>query len=209
MKIVTCIFRVLAKMHLLAGKIYRRMLMYLYRPMFASHGKNFRFDPYGFYTFNTIRVGDDVYLGYRPIVMATESNITIGSKVMFGPEVVVLGGNHNTSVVGKFACDVHEKLPENDLDVIIEDDVWIGSRAIILHGVVIGRGSIVGAGTVVTKNVPPYAIAAGVPARVVKFRWDVDTIIKHEATLYPPEKRLSRESLLASREEELVKGLKR
>ncbi len=174
--------------------------MYMYRPLFASYGKNFRFDPYGLYTFGTIRVGDDVNLGYRPIVSATESTITIGSKVMFGPEVVVLGGNHNMSVVGKFAFNVTEKLPQNDLDVIIEDDVWIGSRAIILHGVVIGRGAIVAAGAVVSRSVPPYAVAAGVPARVIKYRWDVDLIMQHEEILYPPQKRLSKETLLSSRQ---------
>jgi acetyltransferase-like isoleucine patch superfamily enzyme len=195
------LLRILAKMHIFAGKVYRRLLMYVYRPLFASYGKNFRFDPRGLYTFGTIRVGDDVNLGYRPIVSATESTITIGSKVMFGPEVVVLGGNHNMSVIGKFAYDVKEKLPQNDMDVIIEDDVWIGSRAIILHGVTIGRGAIVAAGAVVSRSVPPYAVAAGVPARVIKYRWDVDNILRHEEILYPPEKRLSKETLLRSRQE--------
>jgi acetyltransferase-like isoleucine patch superfamily enzyme len=88
-----------------------------------------------------------------------------------------------------------EKLPENDLDVVIEDDVWIGTRAIILHGVTIGRGAIIGAGAVVTKNVPPYAIVGGVPAKIIKFRWDVATILWHEAALYPQQQRLSRNVL--------------
>jgi maltose O-acetyltransferase len=112
---------------------------------------------------------------------------------MFGPQVAVIGGRHNTSVVGRFMIDVTEKRPEDDLGVVIQDDVWVGARAIILRGVVIGRGSIVGAGALVTKSVPPYAIVVGVPARVVRFRWDVETILEHEAALYPPEKRLTRD----------------
>jgi len=137
-------------------------------------------------------VGDDVNVGDRPILLASESKIHIGNHVMFGPEVVILAGDHNTSEIGRFMTDVHEKLPENDRDVILEDDVWVGSRAIILKGVTLGRGCIIAAGSVVTKSVPPYAVAAGVPARVVKFRWNIETILKHEALLYPPDKRYDR-----------------
>jgi acetyltransferase-like isoleucine patch superfamily enzyme len=71
------------------------------------------------------------------------------------------------------------------------DDVWIGTRAIILHGVTIGRGSVVAAGAVVTRSVPPYAVVAGVPSRVIKFRWPPEIIIQHEEKLYPINQRLS------------------
>jgi acetyltransferase-like isoleucine patch superfamily enzyme len=73
----------------------------------------------------------------------------------------------------------------DDRDVVISDDVWIGTRAIILHGVTIGRGAVVAGGAVVTKNVPPYAIVGGIPARVLRYRWDAETISRHEAILYP------------------------
>jgi acetyltransferase-like isoleucine patch superfamily enzyme len=96
--------------------------------------------------------------------------------------------------------DVHDKRPDDDLGVIIEDDVWIGARAIVLRGVTIGRGAIVGAGSLVTKNIPPYAIAVGSPAKTIKFRWDVETILEHEAKLYPPEKRFSRDAIQQIRE---------
>lgn len=153
------------------------------------------FDPDGMYSYGTIHVGDDVSL--EGCLMATRSQIKIGSKVMFGPEVIIRGGNHTTSYVGRFMMDVrdNEKRAEDDLGVVIEDDVWLGARAIILHGVTIGRGSVIAAGAVVTKSIPPYAIAGGVPARVIKFRWDVDTILRHEEALYLPEKRKTREEL--------------
>ena len=60
--------------------------------------------------------------------------------------------------------------------ILIGDDVWIGERAVILSGVEIGRGAIVAAGAVVSKSIPPYAIAAGVPAKVIKYRFDDDLI---------------------------------
>ncbi len=174
--------------------------MFLYRPLFGGYGENFRFDPVGVYSFGNIFVGDDVFLGVRPTLMAAKSRITIGNHVMFGPEVAIIGGRHNTSEIGKFMASIHVKRDDDDLGVTIEDDVWIGTRAIVLRGVRIGRGAIVGAGSVVTKHVPPYALAFGNPAKVAKFRWDVDTIIEHEKLVYPPGKRFSREELLKHRE---------
>lgn len=114
---------------------------------------------------------------------------------MFGPHVTIIGGNHNTALVGRAMYDVTEKRERDDLDVTIEDDVWIGTRAIILSGVTVGRGAIVGAGAVVTRDVPPYAVVVGSPARIVRFRWDVESIQSHENALYPPEARIPRETL--------------
>lgn len=176
-------------------RLSRYIRMRLLLPLFRSHGSNVRFDPDGLYSFGTISLGSDVSLGLRPLLMAAESTIRIGSKVMFGPYVSILAGNHNTAQLGKAMFDVREKRKEDDADVIIEDDVWIGSHATILKGVTVGRGGIVGAGAVVTKDVPPYAIVAGSPARLVKFRWDVETIQRHEAALYPPGSRISAEVL--------------
>jgi len=83
--------------------------------------------------------------------------------------------------------------------VTVEDDVWIGSRAIILSGVTVGRGSIVAAGAVVTRSVPPYSVVGGCPARVIRFRWDVETILLHEDAVYGPELRLTEAELRESR----------
>ena len=76
-----------------------------------------------------------------------------------------------------------EKLPENDQDVIICDDVWIGANVTVLKGVNIGCGSIVAAGEVVTKNIPPYSIAGGVPARVIKDRFSPEELKLHLSML--------------------------
>jgi acetyltransferase-like isoleucine patch superfamily enzyme len=65
-------------------------------------------------------------------------------------------------------------------DIIIEDDVWIGVNAVILGDVKIGRGAVVGAGSIVTKNIPPYAIVAGNPAKVIKQRFTPEQIEKLE-----------------------------
>jgi len=181
-------------------RIWRRLRMYLLLPLFREHGQNIWLDPDGFYSFDNIVLGSDITLGYRPVLLASESILQIGSKVMFGPHVTVVGGNHNTSEIGRFMYDVKEKRPEDDRGVLIEDDVWIGSNAVILQGVTVGRGSIVAAGSVVTKSVPPYAIVAGNPARVIKFRWDVDTLIRHERMLYIEGLRISEGKLRDAQE---------
>jgi acetyltransferase-like isoleucine patch superfamily enzyme len=173
----------------------RRPLMVPMCALFGSHGRRFRFDPWGRYCYPNIHVGDDVNLGYRPILLALHSEIRIGNHVMFGPRVVVIGGGHNTTVPGRFMSDVLEKTGNEDLGVTIEDDIWVGAGAVILRGVRVGRGSVIGAGSVVTKSVPPYAIVVGNPARLIRFRWDVDTIVRHEQSLYPPEERYTRAQL--------------
>lgn len=164
-------------------------------PLFGHHGKNFNFDPDGSYIFSNIFCGDDVNLGYKPIIKAALSKIIIGNKVMLGYNVTIIGGNHNTSKIGKFMYDVKEKRPTDDFGVIIEDDVWIGSNATILCGVTVGRGSIVAAGAIVTKDVAPYSVVGGVPARTIKYRWTLDQVLVHESQLYPQERRYSKTQL--------------
>jgi len=185
----------------IASGLWRRLRVVFLRRAFARHGRNFHFDPNGTYSFHTITVGDDVDLGLRPTLMATRGQIRIGNHVMFGPEVTIRGGNHRIDLVGRYMKSVTdaEKRPEDDRGVVIEDDVWIGTRAIILHGTTISRGAVVGAGAVVGRFVPPYAVVCGAPARVVRFRWDVNTILAHEKALYPPNDRLTREALEKAR----------
>ena len=108
-------------------------------------------------------------------------------------------GNH-MMVVGKFYRTVtnEDKAQSGqvfDKDVIVEEDVWIGCNVTLLSGAHVGRGSIVAAGAVVAKSTPPYAVIGGVPAKFIKFKWTIDEILEHEATLYPEEERFSREEL--------------
>jgi acetyltransferase-like isoleucine patch superfamily enzyme len=96
---------------------------------------------------------------------------------------IFLGGNHRTDWVTTFPFPVFwaaardvEGHPTTKGDVEIGNDVWIGAEAMILSGVRIGDGAVIGAGSVVAADVPPYAIAAGNPARTVRFRFDPETI---------------------------------
>lgn len=173
------------------SKVFRHLRMHLLKALFGKVGRGFRFDPDGLYTYRNIYVGDDVNLGVRPILMAELSEIRIGNHVMFGPEVVLIGGGHNMKGVGTYMTQMHEKTGNEDLGVTIGDDVWVGARAVLLRGVNVGRGAVVAAGAVVTKSVPPYAVVGGNPARVLGFRWDAETIFKHEELLYPVDECIS------------------
>ncbi|MBP7508929.1 MAG: hypothetical protein KA807_14020 [Prolixibacteraceae bacterium] len=101
---------------------------------------------------------------------------------MFGPCVHIHGGNHIVNEIGIYMDEV-QKEPGSDGIVIIEDDVWIGANAIILCGVHIGKGSVIGAGSIVTKDVPPYSISVGNPAKTIKMRFTEEEIDIHERTL--------------------------
>lgn len=145
-------------------------------------------------------VGDGSSIPKGSTFYCTEAPLTIGKKVIFGPCPTIITGDHRIDVVGKFIMDSHDKLPENDAPVTIEDDVWAGCNVTIFKGVTIGRGSVIAAGAVVTKSCPPYSIIGGVPAKILKFRFTVDAVIEHEKALYPKSQRLSREMLERQRQ---------
>lgn len=105
-------------------------------------------------------------------------------------------GNH-ARCIGTFVGDITEaNKPEGyDQDVVVEEDVWIGSNVTLLSGVMIGRGTTVAAGAVVSKSMPPYCVCGGIPARFIKFYWTIDQILEHEKKLYSEEKRYTKETL--------------
>lgn len=187
------IFKALSSFHLCYRKAFDRLLMFLYRHQFRECGKNVVFYPtFSDIYYRHVSVGNDVFIGPGASFMALISSISIGDKVMFGPNVTIRGGNHSTHIIGKLMADYRNSDKEgiDDQPVTIENDVWVGTGAIILKGVRIGRGAIIAAGAVVTREVPPYAIAGGIPARVIRYRWSKEDIIEHEKIAYPPEKRI-------------------
>lgn len=146
-----------------------------------------------------LSVGDGTSIPKGSTLYCTEAPLIIGRKVIFGPNPTIITGDHRIDVIGRYIMDSHEKLPENDAPVVIEDDVWCGANVTILKGVTIGRGSVVAAGAVVTKSCPPYSIVGGVPARILKYRFTVEECLLHEKTLYPLSQQFSKKQLIASR----------
>lgn len=154
-----------------------------------------------------IYIGNGVSLGAGITMFATRAKIYIGDKTFTGPNVTIMTGDHPFDIKGAYMADNmknklsaagHDITPY-DADVRIDEDVWIGCNVTILKGVHIGRGSIIAAGSVVTKSFPPYSIVGGVTSKLLKYRWTIDEIIEHEKKLYHSDKRLTREYLENSR----------
>ena len=118
----------------------------------------------GYYR-NEMRVGDQTWIGQQ-CFFHSAGGISIGARVGVGPGVKILTSVH--SEAGRETPVLFS--PIETAPVVIEDDADLGVNSVILPGVTVGRGAIVGAGAVVTEDVPPYAVVAGVPARVLRMR---------------------------------------
>lgn len=144
-----------------------------------------------------IRVGNGTYGPVTVFQFDTCGFLRIGNYCSIAPEVTFLTG-------GEHACGTISTYPyksrllgeyvdtQTKGDITVEDDVWLGYGATILSGVHIGQGAIVAAGAVVTKDVPPYAVVGGVPAKVMKYRFPPEMI---EALLKVDYSRLSDEMI--------------
>lgn len=110
-------------------------------------------------------IGDNVGIAQNCFIQVRGS-VKIGNNVIFGPDVSVFSENHNFE---------NPDLPvnvqgETRKGVTIEDGVWIGTRSVVLDGITVGKNSIVAAGSIVNKDVPPYSIVGGVPAKIIRMR---------------------------------------
>lgn len=132
--------------------------------------------------FNKVSVGDFSSIGHHVFFNALRKEIIIGNYVMVAPYVMFITQNHDFSVVGLPMRDTGYPIASDNCykEIIVEDDVWIGSHAIILKGVTIHKGAVIAAGAIVTKDVPPYAIVGGIPAKIIKFRFNEIQILEHE-----------------------------
>ena len=143
----------------------------LKRWIFRQAGKDVDIaDGVVFSGYKSITGGDNFGFGKGCRVYAA-GGITIGSHVMIAPYVTLITSNHRYKTQCSSEGNYDEFKP-----IVIHGDVWIGERAIILPGVTIGRGAIVGAGAVVSRNVPEFAVVVGNPAQVVKYR-NADPVI--------------------------------
>ena len=145
------------------GKFAKKMRAKTAKHFLAYVGENVNIEKGAVIT-STMEVGDRSGVG---INAKMHGKVVIGKDVMMGPECIVYTRNHAFADTTIPMCEqgILEEKP-----VIIGDDVWIGGRVIILPGVKVGSHSIIGAGAVVTKDVPDYAIVGGNPAKVIKYR---------------------------------------
>jgi maltose O-acetyltransferase len=142
----------------------RAIRAFICKRLFASFGKKVNIEPKViFFNMSQSEIGDYSGIGMRSYV----GTVKIGRDVMIGEEFMAYSRNHEFKDV---SLPMRMQGWQEDRPIIIEDDVWIGARVTILPGVKIGRGAIIGAGSVVTSDIPPYCIVAGNPARIIRSR---------------------------------------
>lgn len=107
----------------------------------------------------------------------------------------IVTGNHRKTVGVPYIVVGSYHINDKETDIIIEEDVWIGINCTLLAGAHICRGAIIGACSMVNKEIPPYAVAVGSPAKIIASVFTIDQIIEHEKQIYPEEERFSREYL--------------
>ena len=128
-----------------------------------------------------IEAGAYSWIGPRSIIYP---KVHIGRFTMLASDVTIVGGDHNykTAGVPTVFAGRGELRP-----TVIGDDVWVGTHSIIMTGIHIGNGAIIAAGSVVTKDVEPYTIVGGAPARFIKMRFSEEEIREHELILQEPD----------------------
>jgi galactoside O-acetyltransferase len=113
----------------------------------------------------SMRIGKNVFINYGSFLSADGGGLTIGDDCKLAMDVVIVCGKHGINRDHPVREQRYSGYP-----VVIGDDVWVGTKAIILGGISIGDGAVIGAGAVVSKNVAPYEIVGGVPARNIGYR---------------------------------------
>lgn len=164
----------------LSKELFLAVLLFMqtnFKYRFARVGRKVRLDKDLFVLPNFVSLGDHVYIGrYSYITVPAE----IGHFSMLASSVAFVGDDHVYNCPGLPMTLSGRGVPK---PVILGDDVWIGHGTIVRSGVRIGNGAIIGAGSVVTKDVPPYSIYAGSPARFIKMRFTEPEQARHEAML--------------------------
>lgn len=163
---------------------YMRVYLPYLRKSFASCGNDVVISDGARIAGNdNISFGDDVYIGPQALLYTTKAKLTFGNHITVGPRLTIITGDHRTDVVGEYMKKVGDdnKLPENDKDVVIEDDVWIGVNVNIFKGVTIGRGSVIAGAATVVKDVSPYSVY--ISKDKVLPRFTKEQIVEHEKKL--------------------------
>lgn len=146
----------------------------LLKKIFAETGKNCYVEPplranWGIHT----HVGDNFYANFN-LTLVDDTDIYIGNNVLIGPNVTLVTGTHPVRP------DIRSRAAQFNLPVLIGDNVWLGANVTVLPGVSIGENSVVGAGSVVTKDIPANSVCYGVPCRVQRKISDDDMLFYHK-----------------------------
>lgn len=145
------------------SELARKWRVFWAKKIVSKCGANVNFERFSKFS-PLLSIGDNSGIGIRACI---NGPVSIGRDVMMGQEVIIYTTRHNDD---RLDIPMRQQGMKEVMPVTIGNDVWIGGRVIILPGVTIGDGCIIGAGAIVTKDIPPHSVAVGVPAKVVRQR---------------------------------------
>ena len=158
--------------------LYRRI-----RSFIRNIGYKLKYVDYTFDIQKPISISKDLRMGKYGFIGSDAwicPNVVLGNYVIIAPQLAILGGDH---IYDKPTIPIIFSGRPETKKTVIEDDVWIGYRVIINAGVSIGKGSVVASGSIVTKNIPPYTIVGGNPAKVIRLRFSKAEQLAHDKML--------------------------
>jgi acetyltransferase-like isoleucine patch superfamily enzyme len=189
--------------HKISLNLFLSSLVGLYRNYFQVRRSRFGYiDPSARVRYPILIKGiENVFLHENSHIMGHSLIITTCAKFILmrnsaaAEGLTVVTGNH-PSKIGEWFYRIAADDIQTARDIIVEEDVWLGSHVTLLSGTSIGRGSIIGSGAVCRSRVPPYAITAGNPAKIVGFRFLPEEILEHEKGLYCESERIEENILI-------------
>lgn len=126
------------------------------------------------------------------IINTPNEKVTVKKYTVIAANCTIITNNHRSTATIPQILLGASHINDTSTDITIGEDVWVGANATIMAGANIGRGSLIAAGALVNKPVPPYSVVAGIPAKIIARKFDLEDIITHEKALYPEEERMTR-----------------
>lgn len=140
---------------------------------------------------------EDIHVRENLNVINHTGKVIIKKFCGIAPDCTIVTGNHTPTVSIPQCLGGHKHINDKEKDIIIEEGVWLGTRVTLISGAHIGRGAVIGSCSLVNKEIPPYAVAVGSPAKIIASVFTIEEIIEHEKVLYPAKERLSKEFLIS------------
>lgn len=172
-----------------------KKLLKLYKPQYKIEDFG-KIGPHTIVKQNSQLVPSNMYLDDYVIIQDGNNFISHTGKLIvkrysvISSGCIIVPGTHKLKVGVPFYLAAQNHIGDIDYDIVIDEDCWIGAGSILLPNIHIGRGTVVGAGAVVTKDTLPYSVVAGVPAKVIGVKFDLQSCIEHEKCLYASTERL-------------------
>jgi len=143
-----------------------------------------------------IFIDDHVLIQNGINLIASKGRLIVKKYSVISSGCTLIPSAHKVTVGIPFYLTAKTHINDINLDIIINEDCWLGANCVVLPGCEIGRGAIVAAGAIVTKNVPPYAVVAGCPAKIIGSKFSREDIKKHEECIYPDGERMTDKELV-------------